>query len=422
MGKIRQLLSTLLVIGILSVCALAQTNLTQIRDTINNLDGTPFNGTLVVTWFGLSTPASGGISPLSTSAHIYNGALSVLLVPTTAVAGSYYQVVYYSNDGTVTWTETWAVPPSTTALTVSAVRTSSTTGTGGSTGTGGGTTGGGTTTGTQYATLPISISEITGLSSDLTAINTSLTTLQTTVNGLGSGGGGNLTSLTNTVNALSTSVSSNTSDIAAITTTVNNLSTSSVGTNSAVTTLNTTVANLTNSLSSLSATVSSIQSGGTPITINMAFIDGETPSGVTNGSNTTFTLSQGPMPAAGLELYRNGLVQTSGVDYTLSGATINFLSGNIPSAGDVLQAYYRTNGSSTLPTFVDDEVPAGTVDGSNLTFTLSAAPNPILSLRIYKNGMLMQQHGDYSISGTTVTFVSASAPRTGDALAAYYRH
>src|SRR4051794_25347420 len=192
MGKLRQLFLTLFVIGTFAVCALAQTNLTQIRDTINNPNGTPFNGTLVVTWVGLSTPASGSVSPLSTSARIYNGALSVLLVPTTtASAGSFYQVVYYSSNATVTWTETWAVPPSTTALTISSVRTSSTSGT-----TSGGGTSGGTTTTSQYATLPIAISSITGLSDDLNSISTSLSALQAAVNGLGSGNGSTLTSLT----------------------------------------------------------------------------------------------------------------------------------------------------------------------------------------------------------------------------------
>jgi hypothetical protein len=186
--------------------------------------------------------------------------------------------------------------------------------------------------------------------------------------------------------------------------------------------LNTTVGNLNNTVSGLSATVSSLQSGSTPVTVNVAFIDGETPSGVTNGSNAVFALSQPPTPAGSLELYRNGLVQTTGVDYIVSGSTVTFLSGNVPASGDVLQAYYRTTGSTTLPTFVDDEVPGGAVNGSNLTFTLANAPNPVVSLRLYKNGMLLQQHGDYTISGATITFVAASTPQTNDSIVAYYRH
>src|SRR5947209_10459238 len=158
MSKFRQLLSTLLITAIITTCALAQSNLTQISDTIYNPNGSQFNGTVIITWVGFSTPASGSVSPLSTSARIYNGALSVLLVPsTTAASGSYYQVVYYSGDGTTTWTEQWSVPPSSNPLSVSGVRTSTGTtppGTGGGTGTGSGT----------YATLPIAINQVTGLS------------------------------------------------------------------------------------------------------------------------------------------------------------------------------------------------------------------------------------------------------------------
>ena len=345
MGKLRKLASTLLLtVTILTTCALAQTNLTQIRDTIKNSDGTPFNGTVVITWNGFSTTLSGTISPLSTSARIYNGALSVLLVPTTTAAtGSYYQVVYYSTNGTVMWTETWQVPPSSNSLSVAAVRVSTTTGSGS------GTSGGaGSATGSQYATLPISISQVTNLSSSLSQINSSLATLTSAVNGL------------------------------------------------------------------TTATPSGI-----------SFVDGETPSGTMNGTNAVFTLSQSPSPASSLELYRNGLVQTVGIDYTLSGQAITFLTADVPVAGDVLQAYYRiSSGTATTSSFsfADDEVPTGTINGTNLTFSLAAAPSPAGNLRLYKNGMLLQQHNDYSLSGNTVTFVSAAAPQTGDSVVAYYRH
>ena len=114
---------------------------------------------------------------MSTSARIYNGALSLLLVPsTTAPGGSNYLVIYHSSDGTVTWTESWAVPPSTTAVSeVSTVcaclqppgRAS------GSDDAGSGT--GGTTGGAQYATLPITIAQVTGLGSSLVSLTSANT-------------------------------------------------------------------------------------------------------------------------------------------------------------------------------------------------------------------------------------------------------
>lgn len=60
MSKLRQLASTLVLTAtLLTMCAFAQTNLTQIRDTITNSDGTPFSGTIVITWNGSSTVSSG---------------------------------------------------------------------------------------------------------------------------------------------------------------------------------------------------------------------------------------------------------------------------------------------------------------------------------------------------------------------------
>jgi hypothetical protein len=116
------------------------------------------------------------------------------------------------------------------------------------------------------------------------------------------------------------------------------------------------------------------------------------------------------------------LVQTSGVDYNISGSKITFLAAAIPTPGDLLQAYYRVTGTSPTPVFADDEVPAGAVNGTNLAFALAFTPSPAVSLRLYKNGMLLQQNADYSLSGTTITFTSSSIPQTGDAIVAYYRH
>ncbi len=72
------------------------------------------------------------------------------------------------------------------------------------------------------------------------------------------------------------------------------------------------------------------------------FVDGETPSGLMNGSNTTFTLASIPSPAASLALHWNGILLSPGVDFTLSSSTISFINGVVPQPGDTLKAYYRT--------------------------------------------------------------------------------
>jgi hypothetical protein len=346
MKKFRHLLSTVLLCSLLVVhCAFAQNTLTQIRDIVHKADGTPFNGTVIITWNGFTAPSGGTIAPHSTSAQIYNGALSILLVPsTTASTGAYYQATYNSNDGLTTFTETWQVPPSSTPLTLSQVRQPAGTGTG-STGTG--STGGSTGTDTgSTITLPLPITQVSGLSAALATINSSISTLSTAVN-----------------NIPSTSVS------------------------------------------------------------GVAFVDAEVPSGAINGTNGVFSLSKTPSPASSLQLYSNGLELTAGLDFTMTANTVAFANKAIPQAGDKLTAYYRIPGTGTTAQFTDGETPSGTIGGTNVTFTVAAAPSPAASLRLYRNGMLLQQGGDYTLNNTTITFSSAAtAPQTGDVLTAGYRH
>jgi hypothetical protein len=73
----------------------------------------------------------------------------------------------------------------------------------------------------------------------------------------------------------------------------------------------------------------------------LVYVDKETPEGVINGSNTRFTLSSTPMPAASLHVYRNGLLQKEGLDYILSVNAITFVPAAVPGPGDVLLATYR---------------------------------------------------------------------------------
>ncbi len=356
----RRLHWKLLICSMLCVlAAVAQSTLTQIRDTVLNSDGTPFSGTVVITWNGFTGTDGGSGFPLSTSARIYSGALSVLLVPTTtASVGTFYQAVFYSSNGIVTWTETWQVPPSTAPLTLSTIRTSTTqTGGGSSGGTGGGgTTGGGTgggLPGGQYATLPISIGQVTSLSGDLASINSAVATLTT-----------QLTSLSTSVATLS----------------------SATGTNA-------------------------------------LFIDRESPAGSVDGTNSTFNLSKIPTPVSSLTVYRNGLVQSPGVDFAVNGSTITFLPGSVPKATDNLAAFYRIPGAGPIATFTDSENPGGVIDGTNLVFTLAAVPSPAPSLKLYKNGVLLAQNLDYTLNAGVITFISASlTPQPGDSLQASYRH
>ena len=73
--------------------------------------------------------------------------------------------------------------------------------------------------------------------------------------------------------------------------------------------------------------------------------------------------------------------------------------------------------------FADNETPTGTINGTNDTFTLAQTPSPAASLLVYLNGQLQTAGGeDYTLSGTTITFVAVKIPLSGDILRVWYRY
>ena len=94
----------------------------------------------------------------------------------------------------------------------------------------------------------------------------------------------------------------------------------------------------------------------------------------------------------------------------------------VGGAGDCVFADGSTGPCSSvvLPTFVTAEVPGGTLDGNNTTFTLANAPSGT-SLLLFRNGLLLQPGTDYSLSGSTIQFAVTATPQPQDLLAAAYR-
>ncbi len=75
----------------------------------------------------------------------------------------------------------------------------------------------------------------------------------------------------------------------------------------------------------------------------------------------------------------------------------------------------------TINNFVFNEVPSGTINGTNPTFTLANTP-VAGTLSLYANGVrqLVGTGNDYTISGNTITFLSGAIPVTGDQILADY--
>lgn len=80
---------------------------------------------------------------------------------------------------------------------------------------------------------------------------------------------------------------------------------------------------------------------------------------------------------------------------------------------------YGKGGS--MAAFIDDEIPTGTIDGVNATFTLSASPSPADSLQLYKNGQLLFEGVGYNLTGNSIVYETDYIPSTGDIHRAWYR-
>lgn len=120
-----------------------------------------------------------------------------------------------------------------------------------------------------------------------------------------------------------------------------------------------------------------------------------------------------------------------GANFAIGRTAIINSSGQIDGASGSLSDCVRVDGSSgpcgsgsggVLPSYSDGEIPSGSINGSNTSFTLANAPSPAASLSLYLNGLLMTQGTDYTLSGNTIAFLTASTPQSGDLLIASYRY
>lgn len=267
--------------------------LTTIRDTIYKADGTMFNGTAVISWMPFDAGDSSKIGLQSLSVPIINGAIRVQLVPNTDATPVNYYTVLYSSDGRQQFTEKWAVPPSATTLHIKDVRVALSSGSSGS-------TGGGVVQ--PPSQTPIAESNVIGLLTDLST---------RPVRGF----------------SYTTGRAAMVNDSGAIDSVTGNMS-------------------------------DCVRVDGTAgpcmdPTLLPGFVDGETPAGVIDGSNATFTLAGTPDPATSLVLYRNGLAQIAGSDYNIQpDGSILFVTAAVPQPGDVLLASYRTPAAGSSSSIV----------------------------------------------------------------------
>ncbi len=347
--------------------ALANPPLTTIQDIIYKADGSRFNGVAYIEWTAFETPNQISIGTQSLTLAVVNGNLKVNLVPTTNSQTAGYYQVRYFSDGRIQFSERWAVPPSATPVNLSTVRAAAAQQAGG----------------TLLAPAQLTMGDIPGLTEELAA---------RPVRGAAYAAN----------RALRSSASG---------------------------TLEAIAGNLTDCVK-VDGTSGPCGNTGGDYT-GPGFVDGETPSGLMNGTNTVFALTSQPSPASSLELYRNGISLTQGVDYSLSANSITMVTGSAPRPGDLLKASYRTAAASN-PTsaaggaltgnYPNPQIAAGVISNNNISNVAGIAESKLaLNFPTHSNSNDPTASEKAALSGTVGTpsatnkFVTASDSRLTDA-------
>lgn len=149
--------------------------------------------------------------------------------------------------------------------------------------------------------------------------------------------------------------------------------------------------------------------------VALGFADAETPSGLINGTNSTFLLAHAPEPAGSLQLFRNGVRMTQSVDYSLSGNTITFFVASRPQTGDQLVAGYRYGDpGNPLGTLASSQVVCSGVGGSTTSQTLTQLATCTVPVGVLGSGDRLEVRFQMEHTGSAAGF--AAEVRVGTAI------
>ena len=128
------------------------------------------------------------------------------------------------------------------------------------------------------------------------------------------------------------------------------------------------------------------------------------------------------VPAANIPGLTGDVIKNAGSNATTVQAIRNYpVTPSTPADGQLMR-WSASAGQWTLVAPAFQETPSGTINGTNLVFTLAYAPAPAAGLVLTLNGLVLQLGNDYTLSGNTITFIPAGAPQLGDGLLASYWH
>ena len=322
--------------------------LTEIQDVLYRADGTLFDGIAQISWNAFQAPDGTEVPRNQLNIRVVRGSLRVSLVPTTTAIRPAYYTVRFNSDGKIQFTEFWTVPQSTAPLKLRDIRTQA-------------PAVGNLTT----APVSVNIQDVPGLRTELDLRPAR-----------GAGWVPNRAAVIGSSGALE-AVAGNGTDCVRVDGTSGPCGRSTTLIDGEIPSGAINGANTMFFVSAAPAPQESLQLfenglllaqnrdyylSGNAITIlpgrapnpgdilqvwyrisgpDGTIVDSETPSGAVNGVNAVFNLVSPPLPAASLKLYRNGILQKAGADYSLSTNIVTFLPASIPQPGDLLQVSYR---------------------------------------------------------------------------------
>jgi hypothetical protein len=120
-----------------------------------------------------------------------------------------------------------------------------------------------------------------------------------------------------------------------------------------------------------------------------------------NGSTNTFTISSGHT-ANTLLVFNNGVAQFPVTDYTVSGSTLTYVE--TPQSDETIQI--RELPINRLVALTEPVMRKYTANGVQTQFTVTAGQTAN-SMFVYENGICQIPVSDYTVSGSTLTFVTA---------------
>jgi hypothetical protein len=336
-----------LALTMLAAAAQAAPPLTQIQDLLYKANGTLFDGVAQIEWKAFTASDGSLVGQNSVTVRIIRGQVRVGLIPTTSGNPSLPYTVRLNSEGKTQWIEYWSVPPSSAILRLRDVRTQA------------------LATAGNLTNPYVDIQEVTGLRTELDLRPAR-----------GAGWVPGRAAVIGSSGALN-AVAGNDGDCVRVDGTSGPCGFSTVFVDAETPSGGIDGANDTFTLGAIPSPVSSlrlfrnglllIQGSEYTIAANVvrlasaripvagdvlqawyrisgaqaSLVDLETPTGAVNGVNAVFTLANAPVPAASIQVYRNGVLQKLGVDFTIAARTLTFLPLSIPMAGDIVQASYR---------------------------------------------------------------------------------